>query len=51
MGFWKLKDGRMIELIFDDEGKFIKFGGNISDEEAEEIKKEINDSLKEDNIV
>lgn len=51
MGHLKLKDGRIVELIFDDEGKFVKFGGNISDEEAEEIKKETNERLKEDNVI
>jgi len=51
MGYWKLKDGKMVELIFDDEGKFIKLGGNISEKDAEEIKKEIDDTLKEDNII
>jgi ethanolamine utilization protein EutA (predicted chaperonin) len=51
MGYWQLKDGRKIEMIFDQEGNFIKFGENITDEEVVKITKEINDTLKEDNII
>lgn len=51
LGFWKRKDGTMVELIFDDNGRFVKFGGDISEEEAETIKKEIYESLREQNIV
>lgn len=53
MGFYKLKDGKMIELIYDNEGKFIRFGdiGDVSDEEAEKIKEEINEDLRNQNIL
>jgi len=51
MGFWELKNGKMIEMIFDEDGNFIKFGGILTEKEIEEIKKEINITLKEDNII
>lgn len=53
MGFYKLRDGRMIELIFNFEGNFERLGDNVSDddEEAEKIKEEIIKDIKEQKIL
>jgi len=42
MGQWKLKNGETIELIFDEEGNFIEFGKNISEEKIKMFIEEIN---------
>ena len=41
MGLWECKDGTMVEMIFDEEGKFVKFGDDISKENAEKAENEI----------
>lgn len=45
MGFWQCNDGTMVEMIFDDEGKFLRFGDGTSEESAEKAKKEIFQSI------
>lgn len=46
MGFWECKDGTMVEMIFNKEGKFIKFGNDVTEENAEKCKKEIIEANK-----
>lgn len=41
MGFWKCKDGTMVEMLFDNEGNFIKFAGDVKKEDKEKATKEI----------
>jgi hypothetical protein len=41
MGKWECKDGTMVEIIFDEEGKFVKFGDGVTEENAEKVKQEI----------
>jgi len=47
MGFWKCKDGAMVEMIFDEEGNFVKFGNGVKKEDAEKAEKEILEWQKE----
>lgn len=51
MGFWKRKDGTMVEMVFDENLEFVEFGGNITEEEAREVEKEIFETLKEQKII
>ncbi|MDD4111354.1 MAG: hypothetical protein PHS54_07465 [Clostridia bacterium] len=51
MGFWKLNSGEMVEIVFDNEGNFIKFNGDFTEEEMEDIKKEIISTLQKDRII
>jgi hypothetical protein len=41
MGFWQLENGTMVEMVFDEEGKFIKFGDDVTEENAEKAREEI----------
>ncbi len=45
MGFWECKDGTMVEMIFDDNGKFVKFGDNVKVEDIKKVKKEIKEEF------
>ena len=47
MGFWQCKDGTMVEMIFDEEGNFVKFGNGVKKEDAEKATKEILEWQKE----
>lgn len=40
-GFWKCKDGTMVEMIFDNQGEFVRFGDDVKKEDAEKATKEI----------
>ena len=41
MRLWKCKNGTMVEMIFSEQGDFVKFGDDVSDRDAEKAKKEI----------
>ena len=45
MGFWKLNNGKEVEMIFDDDGKFIRFGDNVSDQDKESVTEELTHML------
>jgi len=47
MGFWKCKDGTMVEMLFDYEGNFVKFADNVRKEDEEKATKEILEWQKE----
>lgn len=41
MGFYKCKDGTMVEMIFDNLGNFVRFGDDVKKEDADRAEKEI----------
>ncbi|MFL0198308.1 hypothetical protein ACJDU8_22490 [Clostridium sp. WILCCON 0269] len=47
MGFWKCNDGTEVEMIFDERGHFVKFGDDVTRENAEKAKQEIVEANKE----
>lgn len=47
MGFWQCKDGTMVEMIYNDNLEFERFGDNVSNEDAEKAKKEIAEWIKQ----
>ena len=47
MGYWQCKDGAKVELIFDDNGDFVRFGDDVKQEDAEKYIKELSDFTKE----
>ena len=47
MGFWKCKDGTEVEMIFNEQGQFVKFGDDVKEEDVEKAKNEINAEQKE----
>lgn len=46
MGIWKCNDGTEVEMIFNNDGDFEKFGEGVTDENADKAKKEIYESMK-----
>ncbi len=41
MRLWKCKNGTMVEMIFNEQDDFVKFGDDVSEKDAEKAKKEI----------
>ncbi|WP_055667535.1 hypothetical protein [Desnuesiella massiliensis] len=41
-----INDGTMVEMIFNEQGDFLKFGDDVSEKDAEKAKKEINFYMK-----
>lgn len=39
MGLWKCNDGTMVEMIFNEQGDFVKFGDDVSEKDAEKLRK------------
>lgn len=46
MGYWKCDDGTKVEIIFDEQGEFIKFGDDATKEDIEKAKQEIIEANK-----
>lgn len=50
MGFWECNDGTMVEMIFSENGDFVKFGEDVTAEIAEKVQKEISDMTFKKNV-